>query len=135
MGNGWSLGLVVPSGWAARGYQTKYSIRGVILEPTADSHLESDAQALAGGGTARAAHVIIIESGIHCVGNSWDWSPVETATENGVAVTGRKAKWTSQGEDCLGAKAGDREANPSVNAVRTLEAMTKDGSITVTHGK
>src|ERR1700757_3827359 len=131
LNNGWILGLVVPEGWAARGYKTEYAVRGVILEPTADTHLEGDAQALTTGGSASGPHGITIESGTGCVGDNWKLTPVQTSSEGGVTVFGRRAEWTSHGTTCLSAGAGDREATARVSAVETLENLTKDSMITV----
>ncbi|MFL0242584.1 MULTISPECIES: hypothetical protein [Mycobacteriaceae] len=131
--NDGSLGLVIPTGWAARGYQTKYTIREVLMEPEGDSHLESDAQALAAGGSATGAHIIIF-GGVSCTGGAWELGPIETGTEGGVSFTGRKAKLLSQDKQCAYAKSGDREASANLSAVKVLEQMTANGAITVTAG-
>lgn len=133
LNNGWILGLVVPKGWAARGWEAKNTIRGVLLEPIGDTHLETDAQALIANESASGPHVIIIESGPGCVGDNWELTPVQTVSEGGVTVHGRKAEWTSQGHRCMSAKAGDREVTADVSAVGTLENLTKGNMITAAH--
>ncbi|WP_418001861.1 hypothetical protein ACNO8X_16380 [Mycobacterium sp. PDNC021] len=133
LNSGRSLGLVVPDGWAARAYQTQHSIRGVILEPQGDLHLETDAKSLAAGGSAAGAHVIIIESGEPCVGDQWALGPVQTAPDAGATITGRKASLSSEGVTCAHAKAADRETNADLSAVKVLEKLT-EGNAVVTKG-
>ena len=103
------------------------------MEPEGDSHLESDARALAAGGSATGAHVIIF-GGVGCTGGAWELGPVETGTEGGLAFTGRKAKLLAQDKQCAYAKAGDREASANLSAVKLLEQMTASGAITATAG-
>jgi len=127
--SGRSLRLVIPDGWAARGYQTTHAVRGVILEPQNDPGLEADANRLAAGESATGRHVIIIESGQPCVGDQWTLGPVQSASDAGGALTGRKAMLISEGVTCAHAKAGDRERSTELSAVSTLEKLTNNNAV------
>lgn len=132
LNGGRTLGLVVPEGWAARGYKTQYAVYGVILEPEGDPNLASDAQRLVTGGSASGPHAIIIGPESNCVGGTWDLGPVETSMDAGVTVTGRKASLLAQDSRCAFAKAGDREATAGPSAVEALEELTKTNAMVVT---
>lgn len=133
LNSGRSLRLMIPEGWAAQGYQTKHAVRGVLLEPHDDPGLEADANRLAAGESAAGRHVVIIESGQPCVGDQWTLGPVQSASEAGGTITGRKAELISEGVTCAHAKAGDRETSAPLSAVRVLEQLT-DNNMAVAQG-
>jgi len=133
LNNGRTMTLAVPAGWAARPYKTKDSIRGVLFERAGDTRLADDVESLTRGGSVSSAHVIILESGAPCTGDSWKMQPVQTTDEGGVQVKGRRAALLSGGTTCLYAKAGDRETDGGVSATDILPSLTK--TVVVAAGK
>jgi len=130
LSSGHVLELTVPDGWAARAWQTKYSLRGAILEPRTDPHLEADAKNLSDGESATGSHVVIISSGKPCAGERWVLDPIQNVSEAGNPLTGRKASLLSaEGTTCASAKAADREANGGPSAVSVLEQLIHDNAI------